>query len=81
MICSHKLGLFEDHFLGTKGAIEHGTYRGDVKRGTYRKYENSLQLPSSYCDEHDISSVSRIDKDVVEDFRPHTQNQFRDLEG
>ncbi|HYL36596.1 MAG TPA: hypothetical protein VEV17_11840 [Bryobacteraceae bacterium] len=58
-----------EHFLGTKGTIEHGTYRGDVERGTYRKYENSLQLLSSYCDEHGVSAVSRIDVDVLEDFR------------
>ena len=37
-------------FLASKGVTESdGAYRGDVERGTYRKYNTFLQFLASFC--------------------------------
>lgn len=59
-----------DRFLGTKGVMESdGTYRGDVERGTYRKYSNSLRTLSSFYQQAGVAELAAIDVDVLEAFR------------
>ena len=59
-----------EHFLRNKGSVEpNGLYRGDVERGTYRKYAASLTLFSAFCKERGILKLEAVDLDVLEDFR------------
>jgi site-specific recombinase XerD len=59
-----------DRFLATKGVIDsNGAYRGDVERGTYRKYCNSLRTLSSFCQQAGVVELAAADVDVLEAFR------------
>ncbi len=59
-----------ERFLGSKGGIQpDGKYRGDVKPNSFRKYECSLKMLSSYCDNRAIRLLAKVEVDVLEDFR------------
>ncbi|HEY7335043.1 MAG TPA: hypothetical protein VH639_09180 [Bryobacteraceae bacterium] len=58
-----------ERFLGSKGAIEGGAYRGDVERGTYRKYATSLGFLSAFCWNRSIVGLDSVDVDALEDYR------------
>lgn len=59
-----------ERFLGSNGVIESdGAYRGDVQRGTYRKYSNSLQSLASFCEQAGNTKLDSVDVDALEAFR------------
>lgn len=57
-------------FLAGKGTIQpDGSYRGDVERNTFRKYNSSLTLLLSFCDKREIRLLVDVESDTLEDFR------------
>jgi hypothetical protein len=59
-----------DRFLRSHGEIDQDReFRGDIQYPTWRKYRTKLQLLVSFCDVEDISELSDVNIDVLEDFR------------
>ncbi len=59
-----------ERFLASRGTIQpDGTYQGDVERNTFRKYNTSLTLLSSFCDKRAIRLLAQVEVDALEDFR------------
>ncbi len=59
-----------ERFLRSCGGIdENGKYRGDREHGTWRKYRCALGLLASFCAAHQISALSDVTLDLLEDYR------------
>ncbi len=59
-----------DRFLRSHGEIvQNRNFRGVVEYGTWRKYRTKLRLLLTFCDAEDISELTDVNIDVLEDFR------------
>ena len=59
-----------ERFLRSCGGIDaSGKYRGDLAHGTWRKYRCALELLASFCAAGQISVLSDVTLDVLEDYR------------
>jgi integrase/recombinase XerC len=57
-----------ERFLALSGSIKEGKYSGNLERGTWRKYKNSLTLFAKFCFERSIISLADVAVADLEDF-------------
>jgi integrase/recombinase XerC len=59
-----------DRFLRNHGELdENRDFRGAVEYGTWRKYRTKLRLLVAFCETQDISELTDLTIDVLEDYR------------